>query len=78
MNWYECQRGCKASCHHLSTTNYLILLNIFARQCYFKRNKADDSVIFIDASAEYGQAVTQYVLRPQDRATILDACIRYF
>jgi type I restriction enzyme M protein len=39
----------------------------------FKRNKPDDSVIFIDASREYEAGTNQNRLRARDRAKILDA-----
>ncbi len=38
----------------------------------FKRNKRDDSVIFIDASADFEQESTQNHLRAQDRARIVE------
>jgi type I restriction enzyme M protein len=37
----------------------------------FRRDKADDSVLFIDASREYEQGVNQNRLREQDRAKIV-------
>ena len=40
----------------------------------FKRNKPDDTVLFIDASREFGQENTQNVLRSEDQTRILDAC----
>jgi type I restriction enzyme M protein len=39
----------------------------------FKRNKPDDTVLFIDASQEYEAGTNQNRLRQQDRAKILDA-----
>ena len=38
----------------------------------FKRHKANDTVLFIDASGEYDDTRTQSRLRPQDIETILD------
>ena len=37
----------------------------------FRRDKTDDSVLFIDASREYEQGVNQNRLREQDRAKIV-------
>jgi type I restriction enzyme M protein len=39
----------------------------------FRRDKQDDSVLFIDASRDYGEGTNQNVLRDQDRERILGA-----
>jgi type I restriction enzyme M protein len=39
----------------------------------FKRAKVDDTVIFIDASADFEQGTTQNRLRPQDRARVVES-----
>ncbi len=44
-----------------------------AAMLIFKRSKPDDSVLFIDASRDFGQENTQNVLRPADRARVCEA-----
>ncbi|MEN9936328.1 MAG: hypothetical protein RLZZ387_2907 [Chloroflexota bacterium] len=36
----------------------------------FRRDRADDAVLFIDASAEHGETTNRNLLRPEDRAKI--------
>ena len=40
----------------------------------FKKKKADDKVLFIDASREYADGKNQNVLRPEDIQKIIDTC----